>query len=229
MVLLSFNPAQASLLDLHEHDDALGLSEPSPSDMRLRSRWIFWEQLASNSGKSLPYSESTKQIASCETVDEFWRTWDRLPQPSELIANRMVHHEGDNSHVVDALMVFCDGIAPQWEDKANINGGHFQFQFKATSGGIQIDEYWNNLALAVLGATLEPSDMITGIRLVDKLSGPRGAGHVRIEVWFSDLSDTQAVQQLQHSVERCIATKTLGGRIGAVPAVELKHHRMTRH
>lgn len=229
MVCLSFNPALAPAADLHEPDDVLAASEPDPSAVRLRSRWVVWEQLASGSGKNaLPYSESTKQLASCETVDEFWRAWDRLPQPSQLIASRMIYHEGEAAHAVDALMVFQDGVAPQWEDKANINGGHFVFQLKATSGGGQLDEYWNNVALGTIGASLEPPDMITGIRLVDKLAGLRGTGHLRIEVWFRDASDKEAVRQLQRSVERCLATKTLEGRIGTVPPVEVKLHRIAR-
>ena len=35
----------------------------------------------------------------------------------------------------------------------------------------QVDEYWNNLVLGMIGATIEPANMITGLRLVDKLSG----------------------------------------------------------
>ncbi|CAK0840225.1 unnamed protein product [Prorocentrum cordatum] len=75
----------------------------------------------------------------------------------------------------------------------NANGGHFQFQLKPSIGGGQVDEYWNNLVLGMIGATIEPANMITGIRLVDKLSGPRAANVIRLEVWFSNYDDTQAV------------------------------------
>ena len=36
--------------------------------------------------------------------------------------------------------VFRDGIKPEWEDKMNQNGGHFQFQLKNTISPGQIDE-----------------------------------------------------------------------------------------
>ena len=74
----------------------------------------------------------------------------------------------------------------------NANGGHFQFQLKPSVGGGQIDEHWNNLVLGMIGATIEPANMITGVRLVDKLSGPRAANVIRLEVWFSNYDDTQA-------------------------------------
>merc|ERR1712039_145142 len=126
-------------------------------------------------------------------------------------------------HVIDALMIFRDGIRPEWEDKTNATGGHFQYQLKPNSGGGQIDEYWNNLVLGLVGSTIEPAQMITGVRLVDKLSGPRAAGVVRVEVWFSNYDDTQAVSALKKNVEKCMATR-LDGSLGHLPKGETKSH-----
>merc|ERR1712007_152974 len=152
--------------------------------------------------------------------------------------SRMALSADDGSHVVDALMIFRDGVTPQWEDAVNAEGGHFQFHFKANTTPGQLDEHWNNLVLGVVGATIEPIDMITGLRLVDKLTG-RGGGMLRMEVWFRNINDrkavtllkqNEAVQLLQQNVERCIATRTLEGRvIAALPRVEVKNHMMTRH
>merc|ERR1711974_360423 len=66
---------------------------------------------------------------------------------------------------------------------------------------------WNNLVLGMIGATIEPANMITGIRLVDKLSGPRAANVIRLEIWFTNFDDTGAVQQLRRNVEKCMATR----------------------
>jgi len=235
MVYLSFNTAITSAEEVADgHEEEGEAVEPVGGDVAsslpLRHRWVVWEQLMASGGKSIQYSESTRQIASCETVEEFWKTWAQLPQPSELLSHRMVLSVSDGFHIVDALMIFRDGIKPQWEDAANADGGHLQFQFKASLGGGQIDEYWNNLVLGVIGGTIEPDDVITGLRLVDKLSGgPRGSGNLRVEVWFSQLKDTRAVQTLQWNVERCLATKMLEGRIGTVPKAETKNHKLTRH
>lgn len=232
MVFLSFNKAITPAEEIaDDHDEEVLLDgEVVPPGLPLRYRWVVWEQLMAASGKSIQYSESTRQIASCETVEDFWKMWQQLPQPSELLSNRMVLNVTEGFHIVDALMIFRDGIKPQWEDEANADGGHLQFQFKASLGGGQIDEYWNNLVLGVVGATIEPIDMITGLRLVDKLVGGRSiGGSLRMEVWFGQLKDTRAVRALQRNVERCIATKTLEGRIGVVPKAEMKNHKLTRH
>lgn len=54
----------------------------------------------------------------------------------------------------------------------------------------RLDEHWNNIVLGVVGATIEPAEMVTGVRLVDKLhaSGRGGGGFIRIEVWFTEMN-----------------------------------------
>mmetsp|Transcript_29938 Transcript_29938/g.79776 ORF Transcript_29938/g.79776 Transcript_29938/m.79776 type:complete len:229 (-) Transcript_29938:70-756(-) len=227
MVYLSFHERVTAREDIADEDDE-GLPDDSATTLPLRYQWIVWEQLMASGSKSIQYSESTRRIASCDNVEDFWQTWVRLPQPSELLSHRMVLNVTDGFHIIDALMVFREGITPQWEDEANAQGGHLQFQFKPSLGGGQLDEYWNNLVLGVIGGTIEPADIITGVRLVDKLSGSRGSGNVRIEVWFTR-SDTAVAQVLQRNVERCLATRTLEGRICTLPKAEIKYHGLTRH
>merc|ERR1712139_279264 len=115
------------------------------------------------------------------------------------------------------------GIKPEWEDVMNAKGGHFQVQLKPNVGGGQIDEYWNNLVLGIIGATIEPANMITGIRLVDKLSGPRAANVIRLEIWFTNYEDTQAVNTLKRNIEKCMAT-SLDGATRPAPRCDTKSH-----
>jgi len=75
----------------------------------------------------------------------------------------------------------------------------------------------------MIGATIEPANMITGLRLVDKLSGPRAANVIRLEVWFSNYDDTNAVQTLKKNIEKCMATR-LDGSVGSAPKCETKSH-----
>lgn len=78
-----------------------------------------------------------------------------------------------------------------WEDPLNANGGHFEIRYSPTKDPdeqARLDEHWNNVVLGMVGASIEPSGMITGVRLVDKLHNTaRGGGFVRIEIWFTDL------------------------------------------
>eukprot|EP00929_Paragymnodinium_shiwhaense_P016398 TRINITY_DN124710_c0_g1_i1.p1 TRINITY_DN124710_c0_g1~~TRINITY_DN124710_c0_g1_i1.p1 ORF type:complete len:236 (-),score=61.65 TRINITY_DN124710_c0_g1_i1:53-760(-) len=234
MVFLSFNasvtPAEEIAdEDYDDHDSGDPAEEPP---LPLRAKWIVWQQLMAMPGKAVAYGDSTRQIACVDTVESFWQTWSRLPQPSQLLQRRMAVKESADTggyHYVDAMMLFREGIQPQWEDPANAEGGHFQFHFKATAAPGQVDEHWNNLVLGVIGSTIEPADMITGVRLVDKLQGRRD-GNLRIEVWFSNMRDNKNVSFLQRNVERCVATRTLEGRIAGAPMkAEVKTHTLNWH
>lgn len=222
---LSFNPNQENSLtfsstDLDEKEDVLHKELP------LKYTWVIWEQIMQASeAKQSQYSDATHKVAPFNTVQGFWRLWNHMPQPSELLdQKRMVREQPDGLHVIDAIMIFRENIRPEWEDKMNANGGHFQFQLKPSTGGGQIDEYWNNVVLGMIGGTIEPAHMITGLRLVDKLSGPRQANGIRIEVWFTDYSDPGVVQTLRKNIEKCMATRLDGGQ-GQAPKCDAKTHK----
>mmetsp|Transcript_74075 Transcript_74075/g.165740 ORF Transcript_74075/g.165740 Transcript_74075/m.165740 type:complete len:234 (-) Transcript_74075:101-802(-) len=210
---LSFNTKINSELAATSTPSAAELEEMKAKDPALRYTWTIWEQIMqpTDSKAAAQYSDTTHRVASFGTVKSFWKYWNHLPQPSELLDGKKFVREGADSqrNVVDALMVFRDGIKPEWEDAINASGGHFQFQLKASLGGGTVDEYWNNIILGVIGGTIEPAEMITGVRLVDKLAQARSAS-VRIEVWFSNFDDTDKVDQLQRNLEKCMTTRLDG-------------------
>jgi len=227
MAYLSFNEHFNSDIKFttEEGDES---EEMLKKDLPLRYTWNIWEQIMQSSdGKSgNQYSDATHKVSGFSTVQEFWKLWNHMPQPSELLEQkRMVREQPDGLHVIDAIMIFRDNIRPEWEDKMNATGGHFQFQLKPNVGGGQVDEYWNNLVLGIIGATIEPANMITGIRLVDKLSGPRAANVIRLEIWFTNYEDTQAVNTLKRNIEKCMATR-LDGTQGQAPRAETKSHNV---
>jgi len=104
-------------------------------------------------------------------------------------------------------MIFKQGVKPEWEAPENVKGGHFQLQLKPQLGGGLIDELWNNIVLGMIGGGIEPSDMIHGVRLVDKLSH-KTKPVIRIEVWFSDMDpgETGRLYNLRGDLERCMGT-----------------------
>eukprot|EP00927_Polykrikos_kofoidii_P006753 TRINITY_DN12736_c0_g2_i1.p1 TRINITY_DN12736_c0_g2~~TRINITY_DN12736_c0_g2_i1.p1 ORF type:complete len:250 (+),score=40.49 TRINITY_DN12736_c0_g2_i1:61-750(+) len=223
MAYLSFNVTFNSNLkfttDATEESDELLKKE-----LPLRYPWAIWEQIMQSSDKAAAYSDATHKVATFSSVQGFWKLWNHMPQPSELLEQkRMVREQSDGLHVIDAIMIFRENIRPEWEDKTNATGGHFQFQLKPSIGGGQVDEYWNNLVLGMIGATIEPANMITGVRLVDKLSGPRAANVIRLEVWFTNYDDSAAVQVLRRNVEKCMATR-LDGSQCTYPKCETKAH-----
>mmetsp|Transcript_71488 Transcript_71488/g.198430 ORF Transcript_71488/g.198430 Transcript_71488/m.198430 type:complete len:231 (-) Transcript_71488:263-955(-) len=227
MAYLSFNSSfNADLKFTTEGEEEN--EESLKNDLPLRYTWTIWEQIMqSTDGKSSHYSDATHKVSSFASAQDFWKLWNHMPQPSELLEQkRMVREQPDGLHVIDAIMIFRENIRPEWEDKMNANGGHFQFQLKPSIGGGQVDEYWNNLVLGMIGATIEPTNMITGVRLVDKLSGPRAANVIRLEVWFTNFEDSAAVGTLRRNVEKCMSTR-LDGSQGTAPKCETKAHFAT--
>eukprot|EP00413_Alexandrium_margalefii_P009015 CAMPEP_0204526062 /NCGR_PEP_ID=MMETSP0661-20131031/8234_1 /ASSEMBLY_ACC=CAM_ASM_000606 /TAXON_ID=109239 /ORGANISM="Alexandrium margalefi, Strain AMGDE01CS-322" /LENGTH=231 /DNA_ID=CAMNT_0051531889 /DNA_START=73 /DNA_END=771 /DNA_ORIENTATION=+ len=221
---LSFNesvsPGKFPNLPEEETEEAqAALREPMP----LRRAWVLWEQVASG-------SYATKKIVQFSTAQEFWSIWNGVPQPSELLEGKRFMKEQSNGPAIaiDALMIFAEGISPEWEDGANAQGGHFQIQLKPPSGGGQIDEYWNNLVLAMVGETMESSHIITGLRLVDKLSGGnrKVTDVIRLELWYHSKASAPEINALRKAMERTLMTR-IDGSQGATfkgDAIQDKKH-----
>mmetsp|Transcript_1527 Transcript_1527/g.4182 ORF Transcript_1527/g.4182 Transcript_1527/m.4182 type:complete len:230 (+) Transcript_1527:64-753(+) len=170
------------------------------ADLPLMDEWSMWEQLQTAGqqpgSRGDNYDNQTNKFATFRTVQHFWRLMEHLPQPSHLVeGKKMVRERADGVHTVDAIMLFKSPIRPKWEDPKNADGGHFQFQIRPREcEPAQIDEYWNNLVLGVVGATIEPHDIITGLRMVDKLQASRtpAAATIRLEVWFTQCDAGQS-------------------------------------
>jgi translation initiation factor 4E len=209
---LSFNTKISPNMATYQTPSPAELEEMKSKDPALRYTWSIWEQIMQNTdNRSQQYSDNTHRVASFSTVKGFWKYWNHLPQPSELVdGKKFVRQTVESKNTVDALMLFRDGIKPEWEDPANATGGHFLFQLKANLGGGVIDEYWNNIILGIIGGTVEPTDMITGARLVDKMGQNARNASVRIEVWFTNFEDTEKVDLLQRNLEKCM-TRRLDG------------------
>eukprot|EP00920_Eleutheroschizon_duboscqi_P004229 GHVT01009718.1.p2 GENE.GHVT01009718.1~~GHVT01009718.1.p2 ORF type:complete len:223 (+),score=19.53 GHVT01009718.1:421-1089(+) len=218
---LTFNTSLQNAAPL----DTVIPQETPTEKMPLQNNWVIWEQVQQQDMKMTSYSENTHELARFDTVQSFWHIYGLIPQPSELLSQkRMVRQLADGeSHIVDALMIFKDGIRPEWEDEANSSGGHLEYRLRPNIGGAQIDEYWNNLILGVVGGTIDPGDVITGVRLVDKLGVARGSPHIRLEVWYTRATQP-AIDKLHQSVNSHMAAK-IDGREGTVPHGQVKHHK----
>lgn len=221
---LSFNPAVQDAVNL---DECITEERAADQPLPLQHTWHVWEQIQRDVGhtdRAMDYSENTRDLASFNTVQTFWQLWAHIPQPSELLGHKRMIRQDNNgrSHVVDALMIFKEGIQPMWEDPVNSTGGHLEYRitpFQTKAG--QLDEYWNNLVLGLVGGTIEHSDYITGIRLVDKLGQGRHPC-IRMEVWAKKC-ERPIQEKLARDVEKCFATK-LDGTIGSAPRGDWKSH-----
>ncbi|CDJ61896.1 eukaryotic translation initiation factor 4e, putative [Eimeria maxima] len=205
---LSFNPAVTDAINL---DECITEEHNADTPLPLQNRWHVWEQIQREAGaldRAADYSQNTRDLASFDTVQTFWQLWAHIPQPSELLGHKRMIRQDSNgkSHVVDALMIFKEGIRPMWEDPMNNDGGHYEYKLLPNNiRGGQLDEYWNNLVLAIVGATIYTHNFINGIRLVDKLGQGRHPC-IRIEVWAKKC-DKAIQEKLGKDIEKCFATK----------------------
>lgn len=223
---LSFNPKISPGMAAFQQPSAEELEEMKSKDPPLSCSWVIWEQIMQTDAKAAAYSDATHRVASFNSVKGFWKYWNHLPPPSELLdGKKFVRETGETKSIIDALMLFREGVKPEWEDAENVTGGHFQFQLKAQLGGGVIDEYWNNIVLGMIGGSIEPADMITGVRLVDKLNQNR-LPSIRIEVWFSNFADSAKVDLLQQNLEKCMITRLDGTHSSstAFGKIERKSH-----
>ncbi len=129
MAYLTFNQNMENSLKF-QSEDADEQAAILANVLPLKYTWVVWEQIMQASdGKAAQYSDATHKVAPFSTVQDFWKLWNHMPQPSELLdQKRMVREQVDGLHVIDAIMIFRENIRPEWEDKLNATGGHFQFQ-----------------------------------------------------------------------------------------------------
>lgn len=193
----------------------------------LRFNWALWLQTESNQQGEFDYQDATKQILTFNTIETFWNAYNHIPQPSKFLNREKIFLQDSP---VSALMIFREGVKPEWEDEVNADGGHFQFHWKPK--GVepgQLDEFWNNLVLAVVGNTIESegefanAPIVQGIRFVDKLSSQGKQAGVRIEIWFSKPVDPRQLQKVRTRLEKAMACHT-DGSLGTVPRCDVKHH-----
>ena len=221
---LSFNPLVA---------DAVLLKGGAPDeDKPLSTAWTLWEQ-SQASGAAVTtsgnYSDCMQQVTSVKTIKEFWSMFNNIPQPSVLLQNkRIVALDNNQSRSVSSLMLFREGVRPEWEDPTNREGGHIHFQFKQATPPGMLDEYWNNLVLALIGNTLEPVDgeylpVVQGIRIVDKILSQARQGGIRIEVWFTKPIDERHVPYIRTQL-LSVMTLRMDGSHSQNPRCEVRYH-----
>ena len=213
---LSFNNEVAARADLKQFVSSTRPEADSP----LRDSWVLWEQSGANTGS---YSDCTRPMATIKTVSEFWRVFESVPQPSVLLLQNKVVSNDQADRTVTALMLFREGVKPEWEDPGNSQGGHVHFHFKTQMLPGQLDEYWNNLVLGMIGAVWENHAMVQGIRLVDKVSMTRGAG-VRFEIWFGKPGNEKDVQNLRHQIVQSMTRRLDGSQSTPPPRSEIRFH-----
>lgn len=223
MSYLTFNKNSTDAVNLNEKIEATNIDITNP--LLLQYNWVIWEQVSGVRSQNVNYQDCTKPLAAFNSVQGFWQLWNKLPQPSDLLGQKSMTRisEDGSCRVVDALMIFRENISPMWEDPMNAEGGHFEYKiFPGDYPPSQIDEFWNNIVLAIIGSNLKCFHIITGIRLVDKLNILK-FGHIRIEIWFTRTDEEEAINLLKGDIEKAM-TSRVDGSIVEAPKSKICRH-----
>ena len=140
----------------------------------LRNKWVAWEQYET---KGNDYADEMAEIVEFNTVETFWRFYENFPRLSEILFDGMtkkslkrVFGPEDTSEqdgkIVRALSIFKKGVRPEWEAEGNVGGGFFAL--KRLNNLRQLDALYEALAMGVIGGSVDPNNVINGIRVVDK-------------------------------------------------------------
>jgi|TARA_B100000519_G_C14033983_1_gene339442 hypothetical protein len=144
----------------------------------LEHEWVLWEHRAPASSKE-KYEDNMAKLCEFATVEDYWRLFNNVPKPSEIFYDGKTKKKFKD-RTVESFSLFKKGIKPEWEDKMNRDGAEW-FCRKAFPLP-QLDDFWANLTMGMVGETIDPRDEICGARVVDKSSGSRPI--YRLELWF---------------------------------------------
>jgi len=150
----------------------------------LQNRWTMWYDNPGKKTSQASWGDHLRQIATFDTVEDFWRLFNNIQPPSGLL-------QGSNYHL------FKEGIEPKWEDKRNSRGGKWVFSLP-NKRREDIDKLWLWTVLALIGESFTEEDEVCGA----VVSTRKGAD--KIAVWTADLNDGVTIQigrQLKNVLE----------------------------
>jgi len=144
----------------------------------LEHEWCIWEH-RSPEKNSKSYEDNMAKLCEVATIEDFWRAFNNIPKPSTIFFDgRTRKRFKDRS--IESFSLFKKNIKPEWEDASNRTGA--EWFCRKTFSAQQLDEFWHNLVLGMIGETIDPADEICGARVVDKSTAQRQM--YRLELWF---------------------------------------------
>eukprot|EP01103_Thecamoeba_quadrilineata_P005959 TRINITY_DN156_c1_g1_i1.p1 TRINITY_DN156_c1_g1~~TRINITY_DN156_c1_g1_i1.p1 ORF type:complete len:246 (-),score=50.99 TRINITY_DN156_c1_g1_i1:128-865(-) len=118
----------------------------------LQNRWTWWYDNPGKKTSQSSWGDHLKKIITIDTVEDFWRLYNNIVKPSNLISGSDYH-------------LFKEHIEPKWEDQHNSKGGKWIVNISNKNGRDNLDRYWLWTILALIGegfGTDEENEEICG-------------------------------------------------------------------
>lgn len=154
----------------------------------LRYTWVFWHYRRSRRTTKVDWMDCQRAVAEMDSLEAFWRFFVKLQAPSVAKINQ-------------DYALFKHGIAPMWEDLANLKGGQWIFIIQKSSERYreQVDNVWTEIVLALVGAIFSPAinELVCGLVFSMRISC-----FTKISVWVKDASAVKELLVLGHELKR---------------------------
>jgi len=131
----------------------------------LQYRWVLWY---CKQDRSKEWEECLKEVASFDTVEDFWALYNHIQLASGL-------SWGSDYYL------FKEGIRPMWEDTQNVEGGRWLIQVDKSRRNELLDHYWLELLMAVIGEQFDDyGEYICGLVINVRQKGDK------VSLWTRD-------------------------------------------
>ncbi|CAH1276381.1 unnamed protein product [Diabrotica balteata] len=140
----------------------------------LQNAWTLWYY---ENDRTQAWEKNQKEIATFQTVEDFWSLYNHIKPSSEL-------RQGTD------YSLFKKGIRPMWEDDANKRGGRWLLSLEKKQRNNDLDRYWLDIILCLIGEAFENSEEICGAVVNIRQKGDK------IAVWTADARNNVAVIEI---------------------------------
>lgn len=126
----------------------------------LNTKWTLWYTKPASPDAKESWSDLLRPVITFGTVEEFWGIFNSIPTAKDLPLKGDYH-------------LFREGIKPEWEDRANSEGGKWTHQFQRNDN-VDINDIWLRGLLALIGETIQDDeDEVNGIVFNNRKFGYR--------------------------------------------------------
>ena len=164
----------------------------------LNSGWILFYHEKNNTKK---YNTNTVQLASINTIESFWKVYNNIPKLYDFFNKRIKINSEEK--ITGSISFFRENSNPTWEHVTNKNG--FEWSVRKYLNENELDEYWLNILLTLIGENYEFSEILNGIRIVD--CGNYNKKNYRFEFWFNNKDYVKYFEENLKNIFDCFSSE----------------------
>merc|ERR1719186_1134869 len=152
----------------------------------LKTSWTFWYSVGN---KNLSWEQNQVKISTVSTIEQFWLLTSQLKPPSNISTGH-------------TYSVFRAGVAPDWEDVANMEGGKWMVSCPKMERGERENRWLEVLCMMVGEHMTESSGLVNGAEACVRKRGDR------LEVWVRDVGMMKGVVEVGRKVKSKLGLET---------------------